>query len=553
MVELSSNTFTSGTPTPPLTSKHLAVLGELVEDGNIEASDLVHLAMKIGSGEDTTFISAVKAILPLKGPSPGIFQQGLRALLVQRGLRDDVPVQQQIDGSVTSTRSAPRPSPLRTDVKEIVVVCIDVSGSMQTPFECDQDTRTVDRTRLQAVKQCFYGFRDQTQAHDDGHLLGLLSFSSDVTIHTNPTSNFDVFEDVIDDMVASGSTAIYGAIAVACTQMLAPLAIKHPAASLRVLVLSDGQNNSHKVTADAALKALAAEGAVCDCMLIGGSKNNADDGLRRLVAASEGKCVEIAGLADAFEALESSAMISLTSRHVGHRHPDIGREALRSRMAKVLSVDSVAAAPMQRGAILTTRKPSKTGSCVPLDVALKFPSVHSSSFNKRLVKELQTIDAAQLDNFYVFPRLDEDGSLSKALGVIFLGKRDHIVYGGRAYLLSVELPPDYPFRPPRIRFMTPVYHYAVSTDGTICSPILQEAWSPAQSLRSVLSNLDLLLHDPQKADPSCNCAIRSWLSDLLRTDPDRYYSDGVAHSKIHGKELKRDSEIDMSSLLRLFS
>jgi len=40
---------------------------------------------------------------------------------------------------------------------EVVVVCIDVSGSMETPFECDGDARTVDRTRLEAVKQCFYG------------------------------------------------------------------------------------------------------------------------------------------------------------------------------------------------------------------------------------------------------------------------------------------------------------------------------------------------------------------------------------------------------------
>lgn len=61
-------------------------------------------------------------------------------------------------------------------VKELVVLCIDVSASMSTPFDADDDVRTVDRTRLEGVKQMLYGFRDQTSNHDNGaqHRLGLL-------------------------------------------------------------------------------------------------------------------------------------------------------------------------------------------------------------------------------------------------------------------------------------------------------------------------------------------------------------------------------------------
>jgi ubiquitin-conjugating enzyme E2 D/E len=549
-------------PLPPTPSNHLTVLAELVKDGSISASEMVCLATGIAD-TDTTFVPSVLAILPMKNIAADIFTQGLTTLLVDRGIRGmrddmakDIPPPKKDTSQQPLAASNTEPSLCAgDDVKECVVVCIDVSGSMQTPFEQDTgaefgyDARTVDRTRLEAVKQCFYGFRDQTQAHEDKHLLGLVSFSNDVTIHANPTDNFDVFEDVIDDMRTSGSTAIYEAIAVACSQVLRPAATKHPAANLRVVVLSDGQNNCHTITADGALKALASVGAVCDCMIIGGSSSSADGGLRRLVAASEGKCIDIRGLAGAFEALESKAMISLNSRCTGE--PDFNREALIARMAKLSSVDAVDAAPMQRGPVLALRKPVAAGPSVPLGVALEAPKAALSSSNKRILKELREIDAVKLEHFRVCPRLNSDGSLSNTLSIIFLGRREHVAYGGRAFLLNVEMPSEYPFRPPRLSFVTPIHHYAISTDGTICLPTLHDQWSPALSLKKILLDLDVLLHDSSSTDPECNLAQRSWLSDLLRTDPDRYYANAAAHSAKHGKEFQCD--LETTSLIRLFS
>ena len=146
-------------------------------------------------------------------------------------------------------------------VSEIVVLCVDVSGSMQTPFEVDADAsiegasnpraRVKDRTRLDAVKQMFYGFRDQTAAlaseataavsappgtaanpspnpklRGRRHELGLVSYSSTATVHTAPTTNYAVFEDTIDDLEPAGCTAIYEAITTAC-KLLAPAAARY--------------------------------------------------------------------------------------------------------------------------------------------------------------------------------------------------------------------------------------------------------------------------------------------------------------------------------------
>ena len=89
---------------------------------------------------------------------------------------------------------------------------------------------------------------------------------------------------------------------------------RHPRADLRVIVLSDGQNNAHHVTADDALASLADLGCVCDALIVGSS---ADQDLRKLVSATEGECFQITSLAGAYETLESRAVVSLDARRSG--------------------------------------------------------------------------------------------------------------------------------------------------------------------------------------------------------------------------------------------
>jgi ubiquitin-protein ligase len=384
----------------------------------------------------------------------------------------------------------------------------------------------VDRTRLEAVKQCFYGFRDQTQGHKNGsrHLLGLLSFSDKIVIHTNPTANFDVFEDVIDDMTSKGRTAIYEAVSVACNQILRPISQLHPKADLRVLVLSDGMNNCNSVNPNQALKALGDVGAVCDCMILGDNKNSADDDLRRLVAASEGQCVQFTGLADAYEALESPAMISLASR----RNSDVAvdREAFRSRIAAVPTIAKVAAAPIQKTVKKAKAAPeptaSKVASYIALDTNFNNLKQGNGAVGKRVLKELTTFAKNPTPNMFLYPGLTAEGNVSESLRVLMVGHQDHPIFKGHSWQINIEFPPSYPFVPPRFRCVTPIYHYAVSADGDVCLEVLKSAWSPASTVQGILEQFSQLIHEPKTVDPDCNLAIRSWLSDLLRTNPEEY-------------------------------
>lgn len=78
----------------------------------------------------------------------------------------------------------------------------------------------------------------------------------------------------------------------------------------------------------------------------------------------------------------------------------------------------------------------------------------------------------------------------------FIRGPDGTPFEGGKFPLSIRFPTDFPFKPPRIRFTTRIYHPNVGPEGDICLDILHDKWSPALSLRSVLVSICSLLTDP---------------------------------------------------------
>jgi ubiquitin-conjugating enzyme E2 D len=238
----------------------------------------------------------------------------------------------------------------------------------------------------------------------------------------------------------------------------------------------------------------------------------------------------------------------LQSRRNGDTSFD--RAAFQERMKSLKQLDTVKVAPMSRGVVqaakpvVVTATPVSTYTSLTSKnmASLKASSAISSAVMKRFMKELNDMSSNPLPNMFIYPGISANGEVCDVLKVLMVGLQDHPMYKDYGFELSIRIPSDYPFRPPQLQCVTPIYHYAISADGRVCLPILHDNWSPAKTIRHVLEDFSDLVHDHKKLDPDCNYAIRSWLSDLLRTDSEAYTTAAIRHTKENAKPIPKSKD-----------
>ena len=86
-------------------------------------------------------------------------------------------------------------------------------------------------------------------------------------------------------------------------------------------------------------------------------------------------------------------------------------------------------------------------------------------------------------------------------------------YENGVFKLELFITDEYPMEPPRVRFLTKVYHPNIDKLGRICLNILKDSWTPALQIRSVLISIQALLSSPNPDDPLDHVVASHWIKN----------------------------------------
>jgi len=127
---------------------------------------------------------------------------------------------------------------------------------------------------------------------------------------------------------------------------------------------------------------------------------------------------------------------------------------------------------------------------------------------KRIQKETERLLKNPIPGISATPHKDN----LRYFDVVIAGPKDS-AYEKGTFKLELFLPDDYPMVPPKVRFLTKIYHPNVDRLGRICLDILKDKWSPALQIDKVCLSIQLLLAAPNPDDPLDTKVAGHWKKD----------------------------------------
>ena len=131
--------------------------------------------------------------------------------------------------------------------------------------------------------------------------------------------------------------------------------------------------------------------------------------------------------------------------------------------------------------------------------------------HNRIMKEYEDMKKHEKENTVTVWMVDNETRHWK--GKIF-GPKD-TCYEGGIFIIDIVIPNDYPFKPPKMKFDTKIWHPNISSvTGAICLDILKNEWTPALTIRTALISLQALMCARVPDAPQDAQVVSQYMGDI---------------------------------------
>eukprot|EP00299_Pterocystis_sp_00344_P009854 c4279_g1_i1.p1 GENE.c4279_g1_i1~~c4279_g1_i1.p1 ORF type:complete len:515 (+),score=108.45 c4279_g1_i1:37-1545(+) len=393
-------------------------------------------------------------------------------------------------------------------ITQLDCIVLDISSSMKARSSIDPL-----KTREDMSKVLFHTMVDKLVGLELNHAVGLLAFGESM-LPIPVTREYERFHDELGRMDArQHATKLYDSI-LEGAMMLLQFAKEHPElitpeTKFRVFALTDGEDNASKQAAWQVTQYLQQNHIILDAFPLA----DHNPVLQSMATATSGHCLRVTSEEQGLALFEREAVLHVASRESQEPPPPITDLAslVALQNATVVVEDVKVAVPTQQlqAAVLSVT-----------EVQSRAATSAGGAAVKRILKEYESFVANPASGWSASVSAD-DPHFWKAT---MMGPQS-TPYEGGVWQLYVQFPNDYPFKPPKVRYLTPIYHCNINNDGGVCLDILKDAWSPALTINKIFLSLSSLLTDPNPHD-----ALDAFKAQVLLTDKSRYEQEIKAHT-----------------------
>ncbi|KAH0565588.1 hypothetical protein GP486_001021, partial [Trichoglossum hirsutum] len=399
--------------------------------------------------------------------------------------------------------------------QEAIVICFDLSYSMDNRLDESWAGASNSFRKMDETKQVFANVIARMLGyHLSNNYVGVVAFSDANKVEvTMELSRISIeFKDMMHQRKGEGFTALWDAISKA-KDMLVAFKGKYPKTSLRIIALTDGEDNRSQTKPAELCKDLYDAEIVLDSLVVG-STSTTD--LFKMSMHTGGYAFCPKSRLVLFQTFLLEPFLDISAR------PDIVRTPVvdystsspkKPDMENIYEFPPCRPHPLERGSFVAL---SNAGRYFTTRTALESNtlrwsdtfSIGSGRAGKTFLSEISFILANEQSFLDVYVN-ERDMSFWK---VIMEGPTSS-PYENGVYAISVRLTEGFPQTPPLVRFLTPMLHPNITKHGRVCHTVFTSGWKDTYHVHTVLQYMYDLLKNPEPEDAVDELATLKFWTD----------------------------------------